>query len=388
MKIAIIDPVGNKAGIDHYDLSLLSGLNNAGNNCYLYSNFEYTSDIITYKKFFNNVGVSKVSAIVSNFLGFFKSLNHAKKENVDWLILHVFRAGAFDLFTFSLAKLMGFKLLAIVHDIESLDTISLPVVRRAVISSLPDLRVVHNQFCKDEIAKQISSKALRKTGIIPHVNFIQLFSHYHSNEQLITNLQNDKKVLEHLNASLLQAINDNEKIILFFGQIKKSKGVDVLLESLNYCNSKFKVVIAGKLRGENWEKYQTIIDEHQLANKVIPIIRHISDYERDVLFSIAHGIILPYRYIYQSGVLLMTMSFPMAVIASDLSPNTDIISDGINGFLFENENPKDLAKKIDDLLNENIDLNQIKIRAISDIQAKNSPDVIGMQYHQLLSSSN
>ena len=84
----------------------------------------------------------------------------------------------------------------------------------------------------------------------------------------------------------------------------------------------------------------------------------------------------------------MTMSFPMAVIASDLSPNTDIISDGINGFLFENENPKDLAKKIDDLLNENIDLNQIKIRAISDIQAKNSPDVIGMQYHQLLSSSN
>jgi len=384
MKIAIIDPVGSKAGIDHYDLSLLSGLKNAGDNCFLYSNFEYTEGQIQYKKNFHNIGVSKISAILSNFFGFFKSLSDAKKQKVDWLILHVFRAGAFDLFTFTLAKIMGFKLLAIVHDIESLDTITLPIVRRTVISTLPDVRVVHNQFCKDEIAKQISNKALQNTGIIPHVNFIKLFSNYHTNDNLKKELSSDFKAIESLDTSLLKAVKANEKIILFFGQIKKSKGVDVLLEALPYCKSNFKVVIAGKLRGENWEKYQSIIDSKKLNDKVIPIIRHISDYERDILFSLAQGIILPYRYIYQSGVLLMTMSFPMVVIASNLSPNADIIIDGENGFLFEAENSRDLANKIDTMLNSENNLDQIKIRAIADIKAKNSPDVIGMQYHQLL----
>ena len=57
MKIAIIDPVGSKAGIDHYDISLLSGLKNAGDHCYLYSNFNYEDQLISYKKYFHNVGV-------------------------------------------------------------------------------------------------------------------------------------------------------------------------------------------------------------------------------------------------------------------------------------------------------------------------------------------
>jgi glycosyltransferase involved in cell wall biosynthesis len=283
---------------------------------------------------------------------------------------------------------MGFKLLAIVHDIESLDTITLPIIRRSVISTLPDLRVVHNQFCKDEIAKQISNKALQNTGIIPHINFIKLFNNYHSNENSRKELTSDFNAIESLDKSLLKSVNENEKIILFFGQIKKSKGVDVLLEALPYCKSNFKVVVAGKLRGENWEKYQSIIDSKKLNDKVIPIIRHISDYERDILFSLAQGIILPYRYIYQSGVLLMTMSFPMVVIASNLSPNADIIIDGENGFLFEAENSKDLAIKIDTLFNSENNLDQIKIRAISDIEAKNSPNVIGKQYHNFISNKN
>lgn len=384
MKIAIIDPVGSKAGIDHYDLSLLSGLKNSGNTCFLYSNFNYEEREVVYKKYFNNVDVSKISAIANNFIGFFKSLSDAKKQNIDWLILHVFRAGAFDLFTFTLAKLMGFKLLAIVHDIESLDTFTLPFVRRTVISTLPDLRVVHNQFCKEEIAKQISIKALDNTAIIPHVNFIKLFRQYHTNDPLRNHIIDDKKAIEQLDHRLIKALNENNKIILFFGQIKKAKGVDILLESLKYCNTNFKLVIAGKLRNENWGKYQAIIDDNNLSDKVIPIIRHISDYERDILFAISEGIVLPYRWIYQSGVLLMTMSFPVVVIASDLSPNRDIINDGKNGFLFERENANDLAKKIDALVSGEYNIQQIKIQAISDIEIKNSLDVIGKQYHQLL----
>ena len=56
----------------------------------------------------------------------------------------------------------------------------------------------------------------------------------------------------------------------------------------------------------------------------------------------------------------MTMSFPMVVIASDLSPNTDIIINRKNGFLFECTNAKDLAHKIDALVNGDYNLQEIK----------------------------
>lgn len=52
MKIGIIDRVGSKAGIDQYDISLLSGLIAAGDDCYLYSNFDCNEAGLHYKNIF------------------------------------------------------------------------------------------------------------------------------------------------------------------------------------------------------------------------------------------------------------------------------------------------------------------------------------------------
>ena len=56
--------------------------------------------------------------------------------------------------------------------------------------------------------------------------------------------------------------------------------------------------------------------------------------------------ILPYDTIFQSGVLLMSMSYGIAVIASDIKPFTEIIEPTQNGLLFERGNSTDLAQKI------------------------------------------
>ena len=222
------------------------------------------------------------------------------------------------------------------------------------------------------------------TAIIPHVNFIQLFEKYHQDKKLVDALKNNTALLNKLSPQISNALQQHEEIILFFGQIKKAKGVDVLLNALATTKSNFKLVIAGKLRFEEWGKYEEIIKKHQLEEKVIPIIRHISDEERDVLFAISKAIVLPYRFIYQSGVLLMAMSFPKVVIASDLSPNSDIVTDGKNGFLFKCKDAKDLSEKIDNLFSSSYSLESILSNAISDIEKKNSPLTIGKQFHELL----
>ncbi len=384
MKIAIIDKVGSKAGIDHYDISLLRGLIAAGDECYLYSNFNCDEPNVKYKKYFNNVDVGKLKSIVSTFIGFFASMIHARVSRVQWLIFHIFSPNSFDLITLLAARILGFNILTIVHDIESLEFTTSPLIKKWVVDKLPNQRVVHNNFCKEEIAKIISEKSLTRTAIIPHVNFIQLFDEYHNDEKKVVSLKTNFDVINKLSPQIAEAIKNGEELLLFFGQIKKAKGVDILLKAAAETKSNYKLIIAGKLRFEEWDKYEAIIKEHGLEEKVIPVIRHISDEERDVLFAICKAVILPYRFIYQSGVLLMAMSFPKIVLSSDLSPNSDIVEDGKNGFLFRCKDITDLANKIDNLFSANYDKEKMLEAAMKDINEKNNPILIGRKFHEAM----
>ena len=384
MKIAIIDKVGSKAGIDHYDISLLRGLIAAGDECYLYSNFNCDEPNVKYKKYFNNVDVGKLKSIVSTFIGFFASMIHARVSRVQWLIFHIFSPNSFDLITLLAARILGFNILTIVHDIESLEFTTSPLIKKWVVDKLPNQRVVHNNFCKEEIAKIISEKSLTRTAIIPHVNFIQLFDEYHNDEKKVVSLKTNFDVINKLSPQIAEAIKNGEELLLFFGQIKKAKGVDILLKAAAETKSNYKLIIAGKLRFEEWDKYEAITKEHGLEEKVIPVIRHISDEERDVLFAICKAVILPYRFIYQSGVLLMAMSFPKIVLSSDLSPNSDIVEDGKNGFLFRCKDITDLANKIDNLFSANYDKEKMLEAAMKDINEKNNPILIGRKFHEAM----
>jgi D-inositol-3-phosphate glycosyltransferase len=384
IKVAMIDPVGIKAGMDHYDLLLLSGLQNDQYAVELYSNFSLNESPVKVHHQFFNTEVSKVSAIASNFFGFIKALRKSKRKRCDWIIVHVFRAGIFDLVTFAIARLMGLKLCAIVHDIESLDTFTLPIVRKTVIGKLANLRIVHNEFCKVELIKSVDKNIEGSTHVIPHVHFRHLFRAYHHVPGMLEQLLGSAHLPGKIHSTLPGCLRENTPLLLFFGQIKKAKGLDVLLEAISQATSHFKVIIAGKVRDENWSRYEDIITVLNITDKVIPVIRHISDEERDYLFSISKAVVLPYTRIYQSGVLLMAMSFPKMVIASDLPPNAELISHGKNGILFPSEHANELAVEMDAVIYGKYDGAHLDKQAFEDIAQHYSPEKIGELYRNVL----
>ena len=169
-------------------------------------------------------------------------------------------------------------------------------------------------------------------------------------------------------------------MLLFFGQIKKAKGLDVLLEAIAGIDKPFKLIIAGKVRDESWQKYEDKITALNIRNTVIPVIRHISDPERDYLFAVAKAVVLPYTHIYQSGVLLMAMSFPVTVLASDLPPNAELVEHGRNGLLFKSEDRGDLQSKLAEILEGRFDFSAMNARALEDVDKRYSPEMIGGMY--------
>ena len=179
---------------------------------------------------------------------------------------------------------------------------------------------VHNQFSYDALKAKVNDKIIQKTKILKH-------GHFHALPQPHPNREEARKLL---------GFHDEKKYILFFGQIKQVKGLDLLIEAfaLNQFSDTY-LVVAGKPWKADYEMYAERIRSLGISEKVLGFIRFIEDDERDLFFKACDVLVLPYRKIYQSGVLLMATSYRIPVIASDLTPNSDIIEHHKSGLLFE-----------------------------------------------------
>ena len=73
----------------------------------------------------------------------------------------------------------------------------------------------------------------------------------------------------------------------------------------------------------------------------------IPDDETELYFKAADVLVLPYRHIYQSGVLFLGYSFGLPVLAANVGSLKEEIVEGKTGFVFKPEDPVDLAKTIE-----------------------------------------
>jgi D-inositol-3-phosphate glycosyltransferase len=74
---------------------------------------------------------------------------------------------------------------------------------------------------------------------------------------------------------------------------------------------------------------------------------YIPDDETEIYFKAADVLVLPYRYIYESGVLYLGYSFGLPVLAADVGSLKDEVVEGKTGFVFRPEDPTGLAKSIE-----------------------------------------
>lgn len=125
-------------------------------------------------------------------------------------------------------------------------------------------------------------------------------------------------------------------VFLFFGQIKKVKGVDILLNAVVKLKEKYPnayTVIAGSVWKADYTECQKIIDTNNLATCLKTDIRYISDDEVKYYYSAADVCVLPYTDVYQSGVIQLAYGYKKAVIATTLPAFTQFVKENETGFL-------------------------------------------------------
>jgi glycosyltransferase involved in cell wall biosynthesis len=147
-------------------------------------------------------------------------------------------------------------------------------------------------------------------------------------------------------------IRNTEKAILFFGNIAPYKGLEYLTSAfrqvLPRCEG-LRLIIAGrpKICPSYWNALlQTIQDDVQ-KQRILLKAEFIPDDQTEVYFKSADVLVLPYKHIYQSGVLFLGYSFGLPVLAADVGSLKDEILEGKTGFIFRPEDPVDLASVIE-----------------------------------------
>jgi glycosyltransferase involved in cell wall biosynthesis len=115
-------------------------------------------------------------------------------------------------------------------------------------------------------------------------------------------------------------IGENEKVLLFFGFIRKYKGLDILLEAMadeRIRAAKIKLLIAGEFYGDE-KTYHEQIDALKIADALILNTEFISDSEVKFYLCAADAVVQPYRNATQSGVTPLAYHFEKPMIVSNV----------------------------------------------------------------------
>jgi len=168
-------------------------------------------------------------------------------------------------------------------------------------------------------------------------------------------------------------LRDDEKTILFFGRVRPYKGIEYLLDAFRLLladkQANYRLIVAGELI-KGYEEYlqeiQSTVRRGFDQGRVILRVQFIPDDEVEVYLKAADVLVLPYKEIFQSGVLFLAYAFGLPVVATDVGSFREEIVEGSTGFLCKPGDPAEMARAIETYfasdLFSNLEVRRVEIK--------------------------
>lgn len=146
-------------------------------------------------------------------------------------------------------------------------------------------------------------------------------------------------------------LSENDRIILFFGFIRKYKGLDLLLEAMHMLQQDnasetagLKLLVAGEFY-EDEKQYLELIDKWDLKDRVILKTAFIPDSEVRYYLCAADAVVQPYRSATQSGVTPLAYHFEKPMIVTNVGGLPSLVPHRKSGLVTEPD-PRAIAGSI------------------------------------------
>lgn len=340
MKIAVIGPtypfVG---GISHYNTELCRNLSKKHKLILIsykrrYPSFLYPGKDQIDKKSNKKIKIDNVEYILDtiNPITWIKAFLRIKKEKPDLLIFHwvtPFMAPMFSTMFFFVKKLTNTKILGICHNVLPHERTVLDLFLARLVFRNVDYFIVQSKMDFAKLREIVSrSKSIKYT---PHPIYDVFFQQVSKDEA--------RKILN---------LPGKAKIILFFGYVRKYKGLMCLIKAMPRVLDEIPDVHL-LIVGEFWDdkrKYLREIRQLGIEKNVRVIDKYVPNEEVGLYFSAADVVVLPYVSATQSGVVQVAYAFNKPVITTNVGGLPDVVENHKTGFVVEAKNPKNLAEAI------------------------------------------
>lgn len=332
MKVLLLSQI---AAVDYkYTYSLTNALKACGNEVELiiddkkdneYCQCKCYNQFLTSRK-----DISKVKKLTNYCSSYRFIVKKVIKEHFDIVHVQWFQFSPVDYYYLDKLKKHGIKIVASVHDILPFNKKKYDMPFHRKIYGLCDQIIVQAETNINRF-NDLFPEDSNKVTFIPHGHFLDFAEIYDKSDS--------RKRL---------GIPNDKMAFLFFGQIKKVKGLGVLLEAFGKLMKErddLFLVIAGSVWKDDFEPYQEIIDKYHLTDSQLKTdIRFVPDDEVRYYYSACDVAALPYLDVYQSGVIQLAYAYGKPAVATAIAPFMEIVDEGVSGFLCNPNDIDSLAK--------------------------------------------
>ena len=151
----------------------------------------------------------------------------------------------------------------------------------------------------------------------------------------------------------VETTTDDRVSLLLFGQIKPYKGTDILLSALALLPENVRAKCVLRIVGKPQMEMQPLFDmvaRLGLQNNITWDLRFVNEAEIPAIFAASDIMVMPYREIDASGVLMLALAVGRPIVASRIGLFAEILEDGTHGYLIPQDDAKALAAALEKLI--------------------------------------
>lgn len=148
----------------------------------------------------------------------------------------------------------------------------------------------------------------------------------------------------------------DDKVILFFGYIRKYKGLKYLIEAMPSIlkKQKIKLLIVGEFYEDESETRKQISDL-KLNDNVYVVSDYIPNENVKYFFCASDILVLPYIDATQSGITQIAVFYDKPVIATDTGGLSETVLNNRTGFIIKPKSPEAIAQAVIRYYEENLE---------------------------------
>lgn len=238
----------------------------------------------------------------------------------------------------AIARLRGKRVVITIHNAEPHEKNPVYRILHRSILPLGDEYIVHSESNRDKVLMKTGGSE-KPVHVVPHIPFLSAGYEYDHADR-----EEARKRL---------GIEKHVPVIVFFGNIREYKGLDVLLKAMPEIISAFPdvvLIIMGQ-PWEKWDKYQRIIEQNGIGENLRAMLHYLPFKELREQLVASDLVVFPFKTLDSaSGSVVLARSLRKPVVISDIGCMKDVKGDGV--FRVKPGCPVSLASSINDALHQ------------------------------------